>query len=311
MLPVIYLLGVALVLVAANRLVVVCVGITRTWGVRSLVLGSTLVATATSLPEFTVVLIAVLAGKADLAVGNILGSNILNIGLVLGLSCLLRPMAVSSTARRRELPLALGVLALFFLLAMDRKVGRPGGILMLLLMAGYLSLHIRTAAGDIRAFQLNRIGGEVPASWRGTLLRTSVAVAVLFAGGLLMVLTASRIAQALGISQLTIGTILVALSTSLPELSASVASIYHRQPDISLANVIGSNNFNILVCVGLVAALKPISVSPAALRMEFPAAFVFYLILLGLLFRHKDLARRQGLILLASYGIFVAWLFFR
>jgi len=115
------------------------------------------------------------------------------------------------------------------------------------------------------------------------LLGTSFAilsVALLLAGGLLMVTTASKLARALGISHLTIGVILVAFSTTLPELAASATSAYHKNSEISVANVIGSNNFNILVCVGFVALLKPIAVNPAALRVEFPVAFVFYLLLL-------------------------------
>ncbi|MFQ6672189.1 MAG: calcium/sodium antiporter [Candidatus Tectimicrobiota bacterium] len=306
-----YLGGVAITLFAANRLVKICLAITRTWGVTPLVLGSTVVAAATSLPEFSVVLVAVLAGKPDLAVGNVLGANILNIGLVLGISSTLTPLAVSPTTRRRELPLALGVLALFFLLALDSRVSRLEGVLMLAAMGGYLSLHLRTAAGDIRAFQSGKPPGEPAPALGLTVVRVLGAVVVLFCGGLVVVVSASALAGVLGISQLTIGVVLVAMSTTIPELAASASSAYHKEPEISLANVVGSNNFNILVCVGFVALLKPIAVNPRALRLEFPVAFAFYLLLLWFFKTHGVLSRREGTALLACYGLFVAWLLLR
>jgi cation:H+ antiporter len=311
-LALLYLFGVAVVLVAANRLVTQCITITKTWGVKSLALGSTVVAAATSLPEFTIVTIAVLTGKSDLALGNILGANILNIGLVLGVSSTLRPLEVSPTARRRELPLALGVLALFFLLSSDGRVGRPDGLLMLVLMAGYLWLHLRAAAGDARAFLASKPSGGPAPSVASTALKTAAAASVLIGGGIIVVVAASGLAEALGISQLTIGVVLVAMSTTVPELAASATSAYHGEPEISLANVVGSNNFNILVCAGFVALLKPISVNPTALRVEFPAAFAFYGLLLLLFFRRGAvLGRREGGLLLVCYVLFVVWILLR
>lgn len=303
-----YLGGVGLILFGANRLVKLCLAITRTWGVTSLVLGSTVMAAATSLPEFSIALVAVLAGSPDIAVGNILGANILNISLVLGVSATLTPLAVSDTARRRELPLSLGVLALFFLLALNGRIGRLEGAVMLVVMGGYLTLHLRTAAGDIKAFRAGPPPAEPPAALGPTVTRVMVAVAALFGGGVLVVITASGIAEALGISQLTLGVVLIAMSTTLPELAASASSAYHGEPEISLANVVGSNNFNILVCVGFAALLKPITVNPTALRVEFPVAFAFYLLVLWLFRRHDILSKRHGAVLLACYGLFIAWL---
>lgn len=304
----IYLAGLALVLWSANRLVTLCISISRIWGVKSHSLGSTVVAMATSLPEFAIVLIAVLAGKNDLAIGNILGANILNIGLVLGVSSLITPLEVSSTSRRRELPLALAVLGMFFLMAQDHKVGRPDGLVMLAAMGGYLWLHVRTAVGDVRAFRAENRSSEQLSSATAMIARTAVAVAALFAGGVLVVVAAGGLAEALGISQLTIGVVLVAMSTTLPELAASATSAYHKEPDISLANVIGSNNFNILVCVGFAALLKPVGVNPNALRAEFPAAFAFYVLLLALFLRRRaSLGRKEGVLLLACYVLFVIW----
>lgn len=308
MLAPLYLGGVALILFSANRLVILCLAITKKWGVTSLVLGSTLVAMATSLPEFSVVLVAVLSGEHDLALGTILGANILNIGLVLGISTTITPIEVSRTARRRELPLALGVLVLFFLFALNRHIGRIEGMVMIAAMGGYLYLHLRTAAGDIRAFQSGKPTAETTPAVGSTILQVLVAVAALFGGGVLVVLAASGIAETLGISRLTLGVVLVALSTTIPELAASVSSAYHKEPEISLANVIGSNNFNILVCVGFVAILKPITVNPTALRVEFPVAFAFYLLLMWLFRSHATLSRREGMVLLTCYGLFVAWL---
>jgi cation:H+ antiporter len=308
MLAPLYLCGVALILFAANRLVKLCLAITRTWGITSLVLGSTVVAMATSLPEFSVALVAVLAGSPDIAVGNILGANILNIGLVLGISATLTPLAVSDTARRRELPLSLGVLALFFLLALNGRVGRLEGAVMLAVMGGYLMIHLRSAADDIKAFKEGQDPDEPPAALGATMAGVVVAVAALFGGGVLVVLTAGGFAEALGVSQLTIGVVLVSMSTTLPELAASASSAYHREPEISFANVVGSNNFNILVCVGFAALLKPIVVNPIALRVEFPVAFAFYLLLIGLFRRREALGKRHGAVLLACYGLFIAWL---
>jgi cation:H+ antiporter len=127
----------------------------------------------------------------------------------------------------------------------------------------------------------------------------------------LVVVAASGLADAFGISQLTIGVVLVAMSTTIPELAASAASSYHKEPEISLANVVGSNNFNILVCAGFVALLKPFAVNPAALRVEFPAAFVFYALLIFMFFRGRSvLSRSEGVVLLVSYFSFVMWLLF-
>lgn len=311
LLVLLYLGGLSLVLYAANLLVKVCIYITQRWGVGSLELGSTVVAMATSLPEFTIALVATLAGKYDLAVGNILGANILNIGLVLGVSATLNPIEVGDTARRRELPIALAVLVVFLAVAFNRRVGRAEGAFMLALMGGYLWLHLKTAVGDVRAHRAARPDGEAAPAAGAAVLKTAVAIAMLFAGGVVVVVAASGLADALGVSQLTIGVVLVALSTTVPEMAASASSSYHKQPEISLANVVGSNNFNILVCVGFAALVSPMAVNPAAFRLEFPAAFVFYLILLFLfLASRRQLGRREGLFLIGCYVAFLASLIF-
>jgi len=283
--------------------------------VSPLVIGLTIVAYGTSTPEMMASVVAAVRGHADITLGNVLGSNIANIGLILGLVALIAPLRVSMRLMRRELPIMVGVTLLFYFLAWRLYFGRFTGVGFLLGLVVFTVLVLRWARREPETIQAeyesyDRAGcrSEHP------VLRTSILLAVggmlvLFAGGDLVVRGAVPLARLMGISDIVIGASLVAVGTSLPELATALVAARRRQADIIIGNLVGSNLFNILGALGLSALIRPVQVAPSLLRFEFLALLLFTGAMAVVLYTGQRVSRAEGGVLLVLYVVFMTWLF--
>lgn len=276
-------------------------------GIPPLVVGLTVVALGTSLPEFMTNFIAAVLGSDGLALGNIIGSNIANVGLILGTSAVLVPLAVAPSTLKREYPIMMAVMVLFYLLALDGTISRIDGIILILGLAGFLGYLIR----DVRRRGVGP--DEVVASpdlimptWKKTLLLVGGIVGLAL-GAHLMVSAAIAIAEVYQIDPVIVGLTVVAVGTSLPELAASLVGVFRSETDLSVGNVIGSNLLNVLFVVGLVALVRPLRVEPDALFIHFPVMIAFGLMVLLAWFGNR-LSRLHGGLLLAAFFGYMAFL---
>ena len=283
--------------------------------VSPLVIGLTIVAYGTSTPEMMASVVAAVRGRADITLGNVLGSNIANIGLILGLVALIAPLRVSMRLMRRELPIMVGVTLLFYFLAWRLYFGRFTGVGFLLGLVVFTVLVLRWARREPETIQAeyesyDRAGrrSEHPVL-RTSILLAVVGMLVLFAGGDLVVRGAVPLARLMGISDVVIGASLVAVGTSLPELATALVAARRRQADIIIGNLVGSNLFNILGALGLSALIRPVQVAPSLLRFEFLALLLFTGAMAVVLYTGQRVSRAEGGVLLALYVVFMTWLF--
>lgn len=304
------LLGLAL-LVAGGDVVVRGAGkLAIAAGVRPLVVGLTVVAFCTSAPELAASVTAAFAGSPALAVGNVLGSNIANIGLILGIAGLVRPIAVRSTVLAREVPAMIGASTLLVAIAWDASLSRVDGLAMLAALGVYLALIVRA---ELRAYE-PKVEAEVVASVGESSTRVrSIAlvvagVAMLVAGADRLVVGATALARASGLSESVVGLTVMAVGTSLPELAASVAAARKGQGDIVLGNVVGSNIFNVLCILGATAAIHPIEGAMAAFTRDLWVAVGFAVALWPLLGRGRTLFRHEAALLLAVWIVYTWWI---
>lgn len=222
-------------------------------GVSNIVIGLTVVSLGTSAPEIVVALIAAIEGNAVLAIGNAIGSNIANIGLVLGITAIVMPLPFSQSVRRNELPWLLGATVLAIILLFDRKLGMLDGILLLTGLAYILWQLLRSEreAADGESLLASELDELPQMRQAAALFWLFVGLIVLLAAAQLLVYAATEIAVALGISSMIIGLTIVAIGTSLPELAATVGSALKGQPDIAIGNIVGSNILNILAVLAV------------------------------------------------------------
>jgi cation:H+ antiporter len=282
------------------------------FGVRPLIIGMTIVALATSMPELMVTLFAAVKNSPDIAAGNIIGSNVANIGLIMGATAVISPLVVSRDALRREIPIMIAASILFLLFAIDGRLTFLDGLTMVAGLVGFLLYCLRNARqkGLERPADPDAVAAE-QRSRKKDLLLIVLGITGLAGGAELMVRSAVTIARSFGVSELVIGLSIVALGTSLPELAASTISAWKGEADISVGNVIGSNVFNIFFVLGVCAMIRPLVIEPSVLRFELPVMLLFSLALLPLLGRNLTLGRGKGAGLLAGYVAFVAVLFIK
>jgi len=284
------------------------------YGVSPLAIGLTVVSLGTSAPEFAVGILAALGGQSDLAVGNVLGSNLANVGLILGVTALIRPLPVSSRVVRREVPIMLAVTALLWPLLLDGRLSRPEGVLLALVLVGYMGYVLRigraeptAVAQEFEGFQELEVGGGRRAA--ADVLLVVVGGVALVIGGKAIVVGAVSIAGAMGISEVVVGLTVVAIGTSLPEMATSVAAAFKGETDIAVGNVIGSNVFNIAGVLGVSAAVEPLNISPRVLSMDLPAVAFVSVLILPLAFKGRPMGHKAGLVLLTTYCVLGFFLF--
>ncbi len=305
-----FFVGLLLLYFGAEYLVTGSSRFALSFGVRPLIIGMTIVAFATSMPEFMVSFFAAIRGSSDLAAGNIIGSNVANIGLILGVAALLSPLRVQRSTLMREIPFMIAASVLLYLFCLDGILNFTDGLLLFGLLLVFLGYCLRTAReqGLERPATAEVVAQEKESRGKDLLLILGGIIG-LGTGAELMVRSATTIARTLGLSELVIGLTIVALGTSLPELAASMMSAWKGEMDLSIGNVIGSNIFNILFVLGLCPMIRPLPIDPSVLHFEFPAMLLFSILLVPLVKRGMILGRGKGALLLAGYGGFVLSLY--
>ncbi|HEX7720022.1 MAG TPA: calcium/sodium antiporter, partial [Woeseiaceae bacterium] len=257
--------GLVLLVLGADRFVHGAASTARNLGVAPLLIGLTVVALATSAPEILVSIVASLRGDPELAIGNAIGSNIVNIGLVLGGVALIRPIKLTSETLRSEMPALLAVTLLAVTLFLDAYLSRIDGIVLLIalviVMVWLTRLGLRSAENDPITAEYD---AEIPrdVSMKMAIFWLAVGLAILLVGAELMVKGAIDIARTLGVSEVVIGIVLVAFATSLPELAVSLISAIKGEYGLAIGNVVGSNIFNLLAVIGVAAVIEPAALPP-------------------------------------------------
>lgn len=308
------LLGIVGLVWGADKFVAGSASFARTMGISPLVIGLTIVSVGTSAPEIIVSLDAALRGSGELAVGNALGSNLANMGLVLGITLLIAPIPVYRDLLTQESLALLGVTALAGLFLFDGVLGRLEGIALVILAAPLLWLAVK-----YKRSQPTPDSAEEIASYplRTALIWFVIGLAALLISAEITVWGAIAIASSLGISQLVIGLTILAVGTSLPELAASILSAVRGHHDIALGNIIGSNLFNLLLVMGIAGAIAPIELVEQVFSRDYlamAAVTVILVILIAVALRKNHLkgmlSKYAGLILLSSYCLYyyILWL---
>ncbi|GIX31595.1 MAG: sodium:calcium antiporter [Porticoccaceae bacterium] len=307
--------GLALLLWSADRFVEGAANLARHLGLPALLIGVVIVGFGTSAPEMVVSAMAALDGNPGLALGNAYGSNITNIGLILGLTALLAPVSVHSGVVRKELPLLAAATALAAWQLGDGTVSRPEALLLLaafFLVLGYSTTSALHATADPLAAEVE---AELAAHAMGRARATFwlvVGLAVLVMSSRLLVWGAVEIARGLGVSDLVIGLTVVALGTSLPELASALMAARKGEHDLVLGNVIGSNLFNTLAVVGIAGSIAPMTVGSEVLSRDLLATALLTLFLFPACFdfrgRGGRVNRWEGVLLLTLYAGYLGWL---
>lgn len=311
------LLGLCLLLGGAEFLVRGASRIASAAGIPSLVVGLTVVAFGTSSPELSVSIMSAYKGQADIALGNVVGSNIFNVLFILGLSAVIVPLVVAQQLVRFDVPLMIGISVLVFGMGLDGKIGRADGILLFLGVVAYTVFLIRQSRKEtdtaIQAEYDELISGKgASRGWLPNIGLVVVGLAALMAGSKLLVGSAVAIAQSFGVSELVIGLTIVAAGTSMPEVAASVVAAVKGERDIAVGNVIGSNIFNILCVLGLSSVVSPagINVSRAALQFDVPVMIAVAVACLPVFFAGYRINRWNGAAFLAFYVAYIVYLVF-
>ncbi len=281
-------------------------------GVSPLVIGLTVVAYGTSSPELAVSVSSAAAGSVDLAIGNVVGSNICNVLLVLGLSALIAPLAVSRQLIRWEVPLMVGVSFLPLVMGLDGRLSRPDGLLLFAGCVLYTWWSVRESRRETLA--AHEANGTRPPSgprrWRGQVALTLTGLVVLTVGSYAVVQGAVGVARLLGVGELVIGLTIIALGTSLPELATSLVASIRGERDIAVGNIVGSNLFNILMVLGLTAVVAPggIHVPPSALTFDLPIMIAVAVSCLPIFLTGSIISRWEGGFFVLYYIAYIVYL---
>jgi cation:H+ antiporter len=311
-------LGLGLLAWGAERFVWGAAAGARALGVAPMVVGLVVVGFGTSAPELLVGAVAAWDGRTGLALGNAVGSNVANIGLILGAAALARPLAVRSEVLRRELPVPVAAMLTALLLLADGTLGRADAGLLLTAFLGLVVLTVRLGLRGRAAVPADPIArefrAELPpaARLRRALFWLVVGLVLLLVASRLLVWSAVEVAQWWGLSDLVIGLTVVAIGTSLPELAATVAAALKDQPDIAIGNVVGSNTFNTLAVIGVAGLVRPAPVDPVVLFRDFPVmvglSLALFVMAYGFGGRPGRINRVEGALLLAAFAAYLALL---
>jgi len=311
-----FVAGLMFLIVGAEALVRGASRLAAALGVAPLIIGLTIVAFGTSSPELAVSVKSTVAGQTGIAVGNVVGSNIFNILLILGVSALITPLIVSQQLVRFDAPIMVGVSVLVLVLAYDGNVGRADGILLFSglilynLLLVYLSRKESRRVQDEYAREFGSKAGAASASWLKNSVMVIGGLALLVLGSRWLVDSAVTMARLIGVSELIIGLTVVAAGTSLPEVVTSVMASLKGERDIAIGNVIGSNLFNLMGVLGVAGIVAPrgIEVSQAALRFDIPVMIAASVACLPVFFTGYMIARWEGGLFLGYYVAYAVYL---
>ena len=310
---IILIVGLALLTIGADLLTKGCVGMAARFRVPEFIVGLTVMAVGTSMPELTVSTISALNGSSDMAIGNVTGSNLFNTLIILGICALIRPMVFTKENIRRDIPLCIGVSALLLVMALyigtPAGIGRVEGMILFAMYIAFVLYSIRSAKKDTPDAEAGTNDGqqsEVAMGWGKILFFIVIGLAGLIYGGNLCLESATAIARAWGVSEAIIAITIVAAGTSLPELASSVAAIANGKLSLALGNVIGSNVANILLILGVSGAIKPLTmggITPLDMWMVVGSAGLLFLSALAI--GQRRITRLEGVIYLAVYVAYV------
>lgn len=342
---ILFIAGITGVYFGAEWLVKGSSNLSRDLGIKPIVIGLTVVAFGTSSPELAVSLTASVKGSNDIAIGNIIGSNIANIGLILGVAAIVLPLKVEKVIMKRELPLMIAISVAFYFMAIDRKIGfidggfLIAGIIFFIYSQIYNTLNSKRESrnstvntNDVPFFtssvhsSCRQADSGIPDNKTGMpdstkeksqarknllfyIVYMVIGLACLLVGAHILVKSAIFIAGKCGLSEMVIGLTVVAFGTSIPEMATSVVSALRKESDICVGNVVGSNIFNILMVIGSVSLIRPLNVTREALFFEFPAMLLFSLALIPMIRGNLRVNRLEGFVLVAGYFAFIFFLF--
>ena len=300
-------LGLVILTVGAELLTKGCVGMAARFRVPEFIIGLTVMAVGTSMPELTVSVMSAIKGSTDMAIGNVTGSNLFNTLIILGICAIVRPMVFTKENIRRDIPICIGasLLMLIFALYMGEGINRWQGAIMLMLYVAVILYSIRSAKRDMPNADANADDGqgtETSMSWARVIIYIIVGLAGLIFGGNMCLESATAIARAWGISEAVIAITIVAAGTSLPELASSLSAIANGKLSLALGNVIGSNVANILLILGTSGLIKPLTmggITPLDIWMVFGSAILLFASALAI--GHRRITRFEGVIYLAIY----------
>ena len=301
------LLGLVILTVGAELLTKGCVGMAARFRVPEFIVGLTVMAVGTSMPELTVSVMSALKGSTDMAIGNVTGSNIFNTLIILGICAMVRPMVFTKENVRRDIPICIGasLLLLIFSLYMGQGISRWQGAIMLALYVCVILYSIRSARGDMPDTDAGTDDGQsaqTSMGWGRVIAYIIVGLAGLIFGGNMCLESATAIARAWGVSEAVIAITIVAAGTSLPELASSLSAIANGKLSLALGNVIGSNVANILLILGTSGLIKPLTmggITPLDIWMVFGSAVL--LLLSALAIGQRRITRIEGALYLAIY----------
>ncbi len=310
--------GLVLLVLGANALVRGASKLALSFGISPLVVGLTIVAFGTSAPEVAVSVGAVLDGRTDIAIGNVVGSNIFNVLFILGVSALITPLVVNIQLIRQEVPIMLGASLLLLALGLDGKLSFfDGGVLFVLLVAYTVFLVVQSRretqatqeglAGEVKPAEAGAWDDKLPMQ----LLLIVVGLAALVFGSEYLVTAAVSFAKAMGVSDLVIGLTIVAAGTSMPEVATSITAAIKGERDIAVGNVVGSNTFNILGCLGLSGLVSGdigLAMAPSLLAFDIWVMLAVALACLPVFMTGREIARWEGGVFVAYYAAYVAYL---
>ncbi|HEX7708000.1 MAG TPA: calcium/sodium antiporter [Thermoanaerobaculia bacterium] len=283
-----------------------------TLGMTPVVVGLTVVAFGTSAPELVVSSVAAVKGQGDVSMGNVVGSNIMNIALILGVCAIIKAIHVDRSFIRREIPIVIATALLLPLIGWDGIISRIEAIALLAAFVLFIHSSLRAAKKEppgvddqFREYEeASGYGAEKEGKLWLNIGLVVAGVVGLVVSAHLLVTSAVFFAHALGVSELVIGLTIIAVGTSLPEMATSIVAARRNEPEIAFGNVIGSNIFNVLLILGAAAAIRPISVNPSLLRFEIPISIVASLALVPLVYPRRRLGRFGGALLLVLYVAF-------
>lgn len=304
------LLGLILLYGGAEGLVRGSSALALRLGLSPLLVGLTVVAFGTSSPELAVSVRAALAGQGDMALGNVVGSNIANVALILGVCALVRPLRVDAQVVRWDAPVLFGTSVLLVVLLGDRVLGRPEGLGLCAALVAYLALSVRLARREPSPLIHDEFARALPAAprrlWAEVLL-VLAGLGLLVLGGRFLVSGAVTVARGLGLSEAFIGLTVVAVGTSLPELATSLVAAARGEADLAVGNVVGSNIFNVLGVAGLASAIHPMTAS-ALSGFDLWTMLAVAAVALPIVWTGHRVSRGEGALLALGYCAYVGWL---
>ncbi|GAB3414405.1 calcium/sodium antiporter [Haloparvum alkalitolerans] len=296
--------GVVLLYVGAELLVKGAADLALGYGLRASTVGVTVVAFATTAPELFVSIVGAITVSTDIGLGAIVGSNVANIGLVLGVSALIRPLDVSETVFERQVPFMVLAAVLLVALGWDGRLGAVDGVVLLAALAGFTFVVIRRVQQtQSEISEVEREG--MPDAGAVEVAYVLAGLVTLLVGSRWLITGGESLLAAFGFSDLFIGLTVLALGTSLPELAASVVAAVRGEASFSVGNVVGSNIYNVLAVIGILAVVTPVGVAPGVRAFEFPMLLAFTALAVGVMWWRKRVTRLDGAVLVAAYFGFV------